>query len=275
MISDEVKMVQRDHSSPSFGESDPNTLRPAGAGQMVDPEAIGEDVAPGRMGHNDAATREGVAAQGVARDIRVDEDVPDTSGLARGAKSPHDSVEDPARGGGSVLQPDSGVFAGQPVTIMEPGGTKSPTVQALESRGAPTDKTATPRKDTSTRPSATAQFHRELANGRYNTSTIASGRFESVIADQVDQATRRSGYVNKRGKERTSNKVIDKIVAGKFDVDDYLSGQKFQQSTLNEVARTTTVNGTYSAKDTERILQKVRSLLPAAQAARAKQPSKQ
>jgi hypothetical protein len=103
MISEEVKMLQRDHPSPSFGEADPNTLRPPGAGQTVDPEAIGENLPPGRMGENDSSTQEGPGAQGAARVVAADEDVPDTTRMARGVRSPHEKVEDPAQGGTPVM----------------------------------------------------------------------------------------------------------------------------------------------------------------------------
>src|ERR1700750_1820039 len=104
MISEEVKMIQRDHPSPSFAEADPNTLRPPGAGQTVDPEAVGENVPAGRMGENDVPTQEGPLAQGVGRVVRANEDVPDTSKLATGVRSPHDAVHEPREGGKSVLE---------------------------------------------------------------------------------------------------------------------------------------------------------------------------
>ncbi len=116
MISEEVKMLQRDHPSPSFGEADPNTLRPPGAGKTVDPEAAGIDVPPGRMGENDMATREGPAGRGVGRVVARDEDVPDTSNMARGVRTPHDAVEEPASGGTSVLaQEDTGLPTSPPL----------------------------------------------------------------------------------------------------------------------------------------------------------------
>ncbi len=96
-------MLQRDHPSPSFGEADPNTLRPPGAGQTVDPETVGQHVPPGRMGENHTTTQEGPQAQGVAR-LAASEDVPDTTRLARGVRSPHDSVEEPADGGAAVME---------------------------------------------------------------------------------------------------------------------------------------------------------------------------
>ncbi|KAK5172006.1 uncharacterized protein LTR77_003643 [Saxophila tyrrhenica] len=103
MISEEVQMLQRDHPSPSFSEADPNTLRPAGASQTVDPGAVGEDVPARRMGENDTTTQEGPQAQGAARVVAADEDVPDSTGLARGVRSPHDAVEEPQAGGAAVL----------------------------------------------------------------------------------------------------------------------------------------------------------------------------
>lgn len=69
-------MIQTGHPAPTFGESDPNTLRPPGAGRTVSPEAIGMNVAPGRMGDNGAATQNGPLNQGAASIGVKDQNMP-------------------------------------------------------------------------------------------------------------------------------------------------------------------------------------------------------
>ena len=269
MISEEVKMIQRDHPSPTFSEPDPNTLRPTGAGQTVDPEAMGDNIAPGRMGENDTPTLEGPLAQGVGRVIAADEDVQDTSKMAQGARSPHDTVEEPAEGGSAVLDVATG---------GSPAGASPFTARnnARESRAPRDVKTA---KDTLKQPVTEAsqskpsltEFRKDLASGKYNTTTIAGGRFESVIADHVSQATRQAVPKKRTRRDPTPPSILRKVVAGKYDPKHYLYGTVLEQASLNEIARATSMNGTYMLKDTGRFLHKVRSLLPAAPAQRARQ----
>lgn len=55
------------------------------------------------MGANDPSSREGPTGQGIGRAVATEEDVPDSSGLARGARSPHEGVEEPAAGVAAVV----------------------------------------------------------------------------------------------------------------------------------------------------------------------------
>ena len=58
--------------------------------------------------------------------------------------------------------------------------------------------------------------------------------------------------------------LIGSMVKGVYDKDGLLRGQaKHKQPILNEIQRITMRNGTYASKDGERVLAKVRSLLPA------------
>lgn len=60
------------------------------------------------------------------------------------------------------------------------------------------------------------------------------------------------------------DRLMEKLVKGQYDADGLLSGaQKYKQPVLNEIARVGLKNGTYSTRDGERMLAKVRTLLPA------------
>lgn len=369
MISDEVKMIQRDHPAPTFSEADPNTLRPPGEGQTVDPEALGQGVAPGRMGANDTPTQEGPTAQGVGRAVDSSEaSVADTSRLARGARTPHDSVTEPTEGEAGVLDVASGssqlnqsssdegdsIDSAPPHTTtpseqstpsqanlglsswqavvrqltethpkFDPSTSQNPYVrgellfqkpeqtgnflcakcgtlghlskdcsettlsemdqhflselmrihelqlvraQRREERAAkevlrperPAQKDPATKQPLST----SAQFRRDLASGKYSTSTIAGGRFKSVIADHVNQATRRGGRTHRTSKYRTTKPTVQKVVAGKYDPEGYLTDQKLGENAVNEVAKAVTMNGTYMLNDTRKLLRKLETLLP-------------
>lgn len=67
--------------------------------------------------------------------------------------------------------------------------------------------------------------------------------------------------------EHARKMLVDKMVNGVYDGEGLLSGaQKHKQPVLNEIARVTMKNGTYLGSDGDRLLKKVRSLLPAMQA---------
>ncbi|KAK4550132.1 hypothetical protein LTR36_003099 [Oleoguttula mirabilis] len=69
--------------------------------------------------------------------------------------------------------------------------------------------------------------------------------------------------------ESVRKSLVDKMVNGVYDTDGLLEGkQKHKQPILNEIARLTLRNGTYLSKDSDRLLRKVQSLLPAMQATR-------
>lgn len=67
--------------------------------------------------------------------------------------------------------------------------------------------------------------------------------------------------------ETVRKSLVGKMVNGVYDKDGLFEGkQKYRQPLLNEVARLTMRNGTYLGQDSERLLKKVQSLLPAMQA---------
>ena len=310
MISEEVQMLQRDHPSPSFGEPDPNTLRPPGASQTVDPENIGENVGPVRMGENDTASQEGPLAQGAGAPIRADEDVSDSSKLSRGARTPHDAVEEPAAGGTSVMGATRHSGDAQRTTRLPASGNPPPTIQP----GTPSSA--------------------DLLSGTYSPATIAGAGFESVIENRMktvagpgQQDARDPRYLaqkmmsgqfvrfasreeraaveeqakkiaERRSRERARQKglsseevqptannyefnplpdgvrkaMVDRMVMGTYDPKDFLGGkQNYKQPVLNEIAKMTLRNETYLSGDGDRFLRKVQSLLPAAPAAQAQQ----
>ena len=272
MISEEVKMIQRDHPSPSFAEADPNTLLPPGSSQTVDPEAIGQNVS-GRMGENDAPTQEGPLAQGVGRVVSADDDVPDTSKMARGVRSPHDAVQEPSEGGRSVLETTSG---GRESKASPPSRRQENTARKLDKQGGDSsDKSRDQSSSSDVTSQARQQFRRDMASGTYSTSTIAGGRFVQVIADQANQVARKVERPQGKHRKRVTNAAVVQMVAGRYNTPGYLTGNVFKQSTLNEAAKTTTMNGAYTPNDTMRFVEKVRSLLPAIPAQRTMQQREQ
>ena len=188
MVSEEVKMLQRDHPSPSFGEPDPNTLRPPGAGQTVDLEAQGEDVRPGRMGENDGASREGPSAQGAGRVVEAVEDVQDTTMMARGVRSPRDAMVDPSEGGQSVMDAPAKAQPGENITRPpdedeEDGGEEEEDEYVDDDNKTWTQLSTRRTQPASIQPGSPSR--QELLHSRYSPSTIAGGSFEDVIEDRM------------------------------------------------------------------------------------------
>lgn len=70
--------------------------------------------------------------------------------------------------------------------------------------------------------------------------------------------------------EGVRSSLVDKMVKGVYDGEQVLAGQKYKQPVLNTVARATMMNGTYLSSDGDRLLQKVRSLLPVASTPQAR-----
>lgn len=173
-------MLQRDHPSPSFGEADPNTLRPPGAGKTVDPEALGHDMPEGTMGDNNLASREGPQAQGLGRVISARDEVMDDTGShsTRGTRTPHGTVEDPAEGGASVMDsPSQGNLGEQAIRSREGDG------HVDQRRASRKSKQVTPAP--SFIPESSSR--NELLHGSYNASTIAASNFEGVVEDRIRQ----------------------------------------------------------------------------------------
>lgn len=323
MISKEVEMLQRDRPHPTFNNPDTNTLRPPGAGQTIDPEAIGMNVGGGRMGENDLATQEGPLAQGVNIRARTDVEAGADTRAARGTGQPV-TLDDAAERGESGMEPGRAEMRDERVS-------RPPSEEAE-------DDATTHQLQEATRRSHLVQLEEpsrnELLLGQ-NGSTIAASNFEAVIEERLRGMTepgiseldshrrheilaqkfRRGQLVRfesveekaavleiaknaARRRRKSSNGVkpssedespdagvvqpaprvynftplpanvqtvmIDKIVRGRYDIDGSLHGDKYKQTVLNNVANATTMNSTYLAGDGERLLKKVRSLLPAA-----------
>ena len=70
--------------------------------------------------------------------------------------------------------------------------------------------------------------------------------------------------------------LVQSLVNGVYDPEGLLAGkEKHKQPVLNEITRMTMKNGTYLTSDSDRVLKKVRSLLPAMQAAPQRRGSAQ
>jgi hypothetical protein len=292
-------MLQRDHPSPSFKEADPNTLRPPGASQTVDPESVGQDVTPGRMGENDAATQEGPQAQGAARVVAADEHVVDTTKLARDVRSPHDKVEELAEGGAAALEESSlptaeGSVAGTAITGASTpvaASTATPTAKTQESVSA---KELLRRHSPATMAGAgpgsiIAERVHSLANAgmlegdrdiAYLAQRMMNGQLMRFISNEEKAAVE---VVAKRIAERRSTqpvrvkfgntkvpchtfaplpeRVRQKLV--RLQVAGRYPTTEFQdRPLLNNISKLALRNDTYLSDDRQRFIKKVQSLLP-------------
>ena len=211
-------MVQRDHPSPSFGESDPSTLRPSGAGNTVDPENLGVDVREGRMGENDTAGREGPDAQPVGRVVSNEDEVMDDRGMASGVRTPHDSAQDPAKGGESLM--DNSGEARSRESLLRPPEEDEDDEFKEEGKDDVDDnektRTQQPRQYTEqvepARPFQPESLYRNDLFRQHSPSTIAANNFENVFEDRIKSVTD-SGQAEK---DRNSNTLARKMLSGQL-----------------------------------------------------------
>ena len=206
MISEEVQMVQRDHPSPSFADANPNvgTQRNPPTAQTTNPEGSA-------MGANDPVTREGPTEQGIGKAVATDEDVPDSSGLARGARSPHEGVEEPAEGGAAVVgTPGEGR---QTARLMDEGDGSMEETSVQTRRRVPVPETVEPSKSLS---------REDLLHSGYETSTPAGGDMQGTILDHLRLVAHPG---EQPSSERDPQQLAVKMMAGQL-VHFHSSGEK-------------------------------------------------
>ena len=343
MISKEVKMLQRDHPSPSFRDPVPNNARPPGASETVDSEAVGLNVAPGRMGENSSSAGKGPEAQEPARPIRTDDDVADCERIASRARKTDGNVEKPAENNTSPMKAAGGrerseAFTRPPEEYEEDDGEEEEDEVDDEDNTGPRQSR---QRSTQTTPSFQPESlaSNELLDSASQTSTIAAANFQGVILDRIKQVTEPGQQQGRRqpavlahkmmrgqlvrfesqaekaaveeeakhiaeslarniARQRKLNaddvqptptehafasvpqsvreSMMKKLVQGTYDADGFLQGkEKYKQPVLNEIAKMTLKNGTYLIPDGERLLRKVRSLLPSVQASQQQQKAGQ
>lgn len=294
MVSEEVKMLQRDLPKPSFGEANSNTLQPPGASNEANPEAESKGSGGVQMGQNDSPTQEGPYAQGINPDVRNDVNVTSRSSAVKGTAQPV-NVEhaDEKRGHGieEPLQSPSDRFADQ--HILDPGSSihleVEPKFGPLYKRDASTivannfegvieeHLSAVSDAGVNEDNRATSQLARKLWTKQFVRFESPEERAETLEMVKKIMPKREDSEVKKPSfqplPEKLRNGLVDQIVAGKYSQEELLNGkQVYQQSVLNNIARATTLNGTYLRADGDRLMAKVRSLLPAARTAKTPVP---
>ncbi|KAK4629862.1 uncharacterized protein CLAFUR5_08764 [Fulvia fulva] len=281
-ISNEVSMLQKG-PPPSGDATGPGSVTGAyhappqaptkSAGFLETPDDLAAD-SP-RMGDNVSAGREGPNAQGVGRPVRYEDrrDAPqDTTMEARGARG-SGQVEEPAEGGASVLGGSNAEGAHHQEWIersgREDGGTTDAAPAKFEPAASHLNHTL-----------STTRLKKDLVTGS-RTYTIAGSNTRAFIGTMrnriasINYPASPSAEPNQDRFDEmmgsTRGSLVKKLVAGRYDRKDWLGGDKFKNRTLNDVARNVMLNGTYLEKDGERLLKKVRSLLPAAPIAQRQQ----
>ena len=347
MISEEVKMLQRDHPSPSFRDPVPDNARPPGASETVDSEAVGLNVAPGRMGENTSSAGKGPEAQEPARPIRTDDDDADSERIASRARTKDVNVEKPAENNTSPMKAAGGRERSEAVTRPREEHEDDDGEEADEEEEDELDDedNTGPRQSRQRSTQTTPSFQpeslasNELLDNASQTSTIAAANFQGVILDRIKQVTEPGQQQGRRqpavlahkmmrgqlvrfesqaekaaveeeakyiaeslarniARQRKLNaddvqptpgehafasvpqsvreSMMKKLVQGTYDADGFLQGkEKYKQPVLNEIAKMTLKNGTYLIPDGERLLRKVRSLLPSVQASQQQQKAGQ
>ena len=204
MISEEVQMVQRDHPSPSFSGDNPNATpqQPSPTAQTTNPEGSA-------MGANDPASREGPTGQGIGRAVATEEDVPDSSVMARGARSPHEGVEEPSAGGAAVMGASS--EGRQTVRLAEEEEEDLEDEEDTEGE-APVQTRRRVAEPYVTEPSKALSKDNLLYSGQ-ETSTIAGGNVQGVISDHLRMIAHPG---EKAGSERDPRQLAAKMMAGQL-----------------------------------------------------------
>ena len=203
MISEEVKMVQRDHPSPSFSGDNPNatTARPPPTAQTTNPGGSA-------MGANDPASREGPTGQGIGKVIATEEDVPDSSKMARGARSPHEGVEEPVEGGAAVVGTPG--VGRQTVRLAEEEDDAEEDEEAEEEAPIQT-RVRTPAPEV-VEPSRLLSKE-ELLHRGYETSTPAARDPQSTLVDHFRLVAHPGEQITQ---ERDPNLLATKVMAGQL-----------------------------------------------------------
>ncbi|KXT15956.1 hypothetical protein AC579_1425 [Pseudocercospora musae] len=275
-ISNEVSMLQR---VPPPGEQTdgPGSIRgtiqrdpeppTTSAGFTKTPGSMGGE----RMGENISAGREGPNAQGVGRVAGADENVRNEHPSSRSMRNPY-QVQEPSEGGVSVLEATT---PGPPSTAARAATLEGKdTVSAIaESFNAGQERSLRDRlakakaQGLSFRPQVPSREH--LLHTGSSAATPASKDFESVVLDRykTGRSPVQALTVQKGEKARTlldQNLLLQKLVAGRYPAS-WLSTEngRYKQKTLNQVMTKLAMNGTYLLKDADKLIEKVRPLLPA------------
>ncbi|KAK4565348.1 hypothetical protein LTR86_003965 [Recurvomyces mirabilis] len=217
-ISEEVRLLNRD--VPSFGPSKPQNEE----SYAVGPQGSADLNTPGRMGENASPGREGPFAQGVGRTAssRRDEGMGADNEAIRGIRTPDHGVEDPDRGGETVLEASQG------------STTADASSRSLD--GQPTN-VASRRKPTMKSPGSHFQpspvSYKDLVQSGNQSSTIAANNFEGTINDHVRLAAEPGEFASRRD----INTIAQRQLAGQIVRLDSLEEKKAVHDKVKEIKR--------------------------------------
>ncbi|KAF2771943.1 hypothetical protein EJ03DRAFT_11691 [Teratosphaeria nubilosa] len=287
MVGEEIRLLQRD--LPNLG---PSKLPPKQDENAVDP-TIGETAGQGRMGENMSPSREGPLAQGRAATVRAyDEDgMREENQSVRGAPIASGQVEAPANGGQSVMDAESG--STEPATIAEVRARREEQEEEQDEeldQDEEEDEGVPDQPDLVTAPHPSQRSHitpagrpipppgvpyapkppslESLTQSGSGTSTIAANNFSALIQDRRALIpTKKFNSILRSAPVR--EQLVDKLVKGIYDEKGVLGKEAMngREGILEAVERMTMKNGTFLAKDREKLLRKVEELLPKAGAA--------
>lgn len=291
MVSEEVKMLQRDLPK---SEADSNTPQPSGASKEVNSEAVGKSARGGQMGQNDSPTQEGPYTQGINPNVRNDVKVTARSSAAKGTDQPVNvehadekrghGIEEPVQSAGTtladqhILDPESSINLEVEPSFGPLYKRDASTIVANNFEGVIEEHlSAVSDAGISEDNRATSQLARKLWSRQFVRFESPEEKAETLEMVKRMMPKRKDSAVKKPSfqplPEKLRNGLIEQMVAGRYHQEELLNGKKvFQQSVLNNIARATTLNGTYLRADGDRLMAKVRSLLPAARTAKAPPP---
>lgn len=203
------------------------------------------------MGENVSAGREGPNAQGVGRPIRTGQEA--MGGIEANPGHHHAWVKRSAR-------PEED----EEESMEEEDGEEENRDDNVWSR----------RRNKPIQPNTLT--HHDFLHSGQAASTIAGGNFEGVIRDRLkavsiphspdaNPSRRPWNHMN----EGLRKHIVKQLVEGKYDETGVLNGNSSspKQPVLKDVANLTMLNASYLPRDGERLLEKVRSLLPVAKPA--------
>lgn len=275
----------------------------------VSPQAQGKDVGPGSMGENDSPRQEGPLSQGAggiasgtvedagspkqALKSNSNTKTPTTAPAPKNTKPSKQTVSTKSRKASPTaedyLSQAPGIStllgSGAPGMIMDRSALLSPrstpstpsyVETAYRLRHHPKQITAfrsRAEKDAYTKPlrdlrAQQAKLWQEAKKAKEENGAVPAP-LKSEIVKLRDQIRKLAEF--RPLPESVQQGIINRMVLGKYDEQGLLSGkQVHRQPQLNVVAQELLKNSTYLAKDSEKLMNKLRGLLPAAAATAAK-----
>ena len=137
------------------------------------------------MGDNDPVSREGPTGQGIGKAVATDEDVPDSSIMARGARSRHEVVEEPEPAGGGVAVVGTPREGRQTARLAEQDEEEVDEDEEAEEEAPVQTSRRVPLPILDTVEPSRALAKVDLLHRGYQTSTPAGGDMQSTLFDHM------------------------------------------------------------------------------------------